>query len=123
MEGTHCFNPASNCSDVTMTLPILEYRHDNGACSVTGGYRYRGTQFPRLSGMFLYADYCTGVISAATQQSNGSWSTRPVFDATFNVSTFGEDFTGEVYVVDYSGKIYQITDALPFPVKRHAARH
>ncbi|HEX7671383.1 MAG TPA: hypothetical protein VF395_17440, partial [Polyangiaceae bacterium] len=112
------------CGSASMTLPILEYGHDGGACSVTGGYRYRGSLYPRFHGMFLYADYCTGVISAATQRGDGSWASQKLFDAHFNISTFGEDAVGEIYVADYSeGTIYQITDALPFPVKRRAARH
>jgi glucose/arabinose dehydrogenase len=122
VEATHSFNPAQ-CRSAGMTLPILEYGHDGGACSVTGGYRYRGSLYPRFHGMFLYADYCTGAISAATQKGDGSWASQKLFDAHFNISTFGEDAVGEIYVADYMGTIYQITDALPFPVKRRAARH
>jgi len=122
LEATHSFNPAQ-CRGGAMTMPILEYHHDDGACSVTGGYRYGGSLYPRFRGMFFYADFCTGVISALTQQSNGSWKSQTLFDAPFNVSTFGEDSAGEIYVADYNGTIYQITDSLPFNGKRHAARH
>ncbi|HUF18545.1 MAG TPA: PQQ-dependent sugar dehydrogenase, partial [Thermoanaerobaculia bacterium] len=45
MEGTRCFDPANNCNDGTLVLPILEYGRSDG-CSVTGGYRYRGSAFP-----------------------------------------------------------------------------
>ena len=125
MEGNHDFNSKTiDCRNAALTPPILEYGHDNGACSVTGGYRYRGSRYPRFSGMFFYADYCTGVISAATPRADGSWTAQTLFGASFNISTFGEDSDGEIYVADYKrGAIYQITDAVPFPVKRHAARH
>jgi glucose/arabinose dehydrogenase len=123
LEASHSFN-AAQCRGAAMTLPIFEYGHDAGACSVTGGYRYGGTLYPRFRGMFFYADYCTGVISALAQQSNGSWSSQKLFETGFHVSTFGEDSVGEIYVADYdNGVIYQITDTLPFPFRRHAARH
>ena len=51
MEGNACFNPSSNCDDGTLTHPILEYDHGLG-CSITGGYVYRGSRFPRLTGIF-----------------------------------------------------------------------
>jgi glucose/arabinose dehydrogenase len=122
MEGTHCFNPSRDCRQPDMILPIIEYDHSGGACSVTGGYRYRGSRYPRYRGTYFYADYCIGVISAATQQPNGSWNTRQLFDTRFAISTFGEDIDGEIYVADYAGTIYQITDATPLPPKRRGAR-
>ena len=67
MEGQHCFNPSSNCADAGVTLPLLEYSHAGGACSISGGYRYRGTQIPSLNGAYLYGDYCSGTIWKATQ--------------------------------------------------------
>ena len=125
LEATHSFNPAQ-CRGGTMVPPILEYGHNGGACSVTGGYRYRGSQFPRFSGIFFYADYCTGVISGATQQRDGSWTSQVLlaFNVPFNFTTFGEDSNGELYVADYmNGVIYQLVDPIPFPVKRRAAEH
>src|SRR5205823_11745114 len=44
MEATHCYDPATKCGDPTFTMPILEYSHNDGSCSVTGGYRYRGVR-------------------------------------------------------------------------------
>src|SRR5688572_24974038 len=57
MEGTHCYNPSSNCNPGNLVLPILEYSHNHG-CSVTGGYRYRGSRYPQLRDLYLYGDYC-----------------------------------------------------------------
>ncbi|MHC4455197.1 MAG: PQQ-dependent sugar dehydrogenase, partial [Planctomycetota bacterium] len=59
MEGNHCFNPLTNCNDGTLTMPILEYNHSLG-CSITGGFRYRGTEIQQLHGTYLYGDYCSG---------------------------------------------------------------
>jgi glucose/arabinose dehydrogenase len=108
MEGFHCFNPATNCTDSSFTMPILEYSHTGGACSITGGYRYRGTQVPALSGAYLYGDYCTGTIWTATQ-SNGNWFPKVLFQTTLNISSFGEDLSGELYVLDVAGgKVYKM---------------
>src|SRR3954453_4915205 len=48
MEGFPCFNPSANCADISLTPPIIEYSHAGGACSISGGYRHRGTQIPSL---------------------------------------------------------------------------
>jgi len=124
MEGKHCFNPSSNCNDGTLTLPILEYDHSGSKCSLTGGYRYRGARFPRLQGLYIYGDYCTGTISAA-MQSGSDWTTSSLIAAAFPISTFGEDASGEIYVANYGGGvIYQIVDNAPAsPKRRSVAKH
>ncbi|HEX9160782.1 MAG TPA: PQQ-dependent sugar dehydrogenase [Thermoanaerobaculia bacterium] len=121
-EGRHCFNP-NPCDTNGITMPIIEYDHSNGACSVTGGYRYRGTQSVRLQGTYLYADFCTGNIFGATPLGT-SWTSRQLLAAKFkNLSTFGEDASGELYVVNYlGGVLYQIVDTQP-PPKRRAVAH
>ncbi len=109
MEGAHCFNPSSGCDMTGKTLPILEYSHSFG-CSITGGYRYRGSHIPVLAGYYLYADYCSGRIWAASFST--SWTTTEVADTTFLVSTFGEDEAGEIYFASLSnGSIYRIVPA------------
>ena len=108
MEGTHCFNPATECNDGTLTLPIIEYDHSLG-CSITGGYRYRGSRNRDLYGVYLYADYCTGRIWGAKEDGNGGWMITELLDTDFRITTFGEDESGEIYVADSrSGIIYQI---------------
>jgi glucose/arabinose dehydrogenase len=108
MEGFHCFNPSTNCTDPSFTMPVLEYQHTGGACSITGGYRYRGTQVPALNGAYLYGDYCTGTIWTATQ-SNGNWFPKVLFQTSLNISSFGEDLSGELYVLDVAGgKVYKM---------------
>ena len=107
MEGFHCYNPSTNCTDPSFTMPILEYSHAQGACSITGGYRYRGTQIPSLKGAYLYGDYCTGAIWTATQ-TNGVWTSKTLFTTTIRISSFGEDVSGELYVMDVAkGIVYK----------------
>jgi glucose/arabinose dehydrogenase len=123
MEGSHCFNPSTGCSESGLTLPVLEYTHAEG-CSVTGGYRYRGGRFRRMQGRYFYGDYCSGTIWSGTQQANGTWQTRSVVSTSLSISAFGEDINGELYVADLvGGAIYQLVDALPLETpRRRAAR-
>jgi glucose/arabinose dehydrogenase len=123
MEGTRCFNPASNCTDAALVLPVIEYGHSNGACSVTGGYVYRGTRYPGLGGMYFYGDYCNGVIWAATRNATGSgFTSRQLLDTAMLISTFGEDVGGELYVADHRGTIHQVIDRDGVKPRRRSAR-
>jgi len=107
MEGTHCYNPGSGCNQTGLTLPIAEYSHSLG-CSITGGYRYRGLQFPNLYGVYLYADYCSGRIWGLRGNSP-AWETTQLTDTPYQITTFGEDEQGELYVTDFTnGTIYHI---------------
>ncbi len=108
MEGFHCFNPSTNCFDPSFTMPVIEYPHTLGACSITGGYRYRGTQIPALRGSYLYGDYCTGTISSATQ-TGSVWTPKTLLTSSISISSFGEDVAGELYVLDVAkGIVYKI---------------
>ncbi len=82
-------------------FPILEYDHftDRGffGCAVTGGYRYRGTAVPRLEGLYVFGDLCTGKIFGGAEVG-GAWQARLLLDAALFLSTFGEDEEGELYL-------------------------
>jgi glucose/arabinose dehydrogenase len=118
MEGSHCFNPATNCADPSFTMPILEYPHLSGACSISGGYRYRGTQIAPLRGAYLYGDYCTGTIWSATQ-SGTAWIAKTLFATIIRISSFGEDALGELYLLDVAkGVVYKI---VPMETSRRRA--
>ena len=122
MEGTHCFNPSSNCNPGNLVLPVIEYNHGVG-CSVTGGYVYRGTRSPRLIGRYIYGDFCSGRIFGATRSANGAVTTGQLVDVPFNISTFGEDVNGEIYVGDYgNGIVYRLVDSNPLSPRRRAVR-
>jgi glucose/arabinose dehydrogenase len=114
MEGNHCYNPGSGCDDGSLVHPILEYDHGQG-CSVTGGFRYRGSAIPGLYGLYLYADFCTGRIWLGTQAGNGTWSSTQLLDSGYNISGWGEDAAGEVYLAHHGGSVYKLTPT-PNPV-------
>ena len=115
MEGSLCYNPSSGCNQTGKVLPVAEYDHTLG-CSVTGGYVYRGSNSPSLSGYYLYGDYCSGRLFTIHKNSPTGWSTPiQLADTIFNITTFGEDEQGELYLADYAtGKIYKIKYAEPF---------
>jgi glucose/arabinose dehydrogenase len=106
MEGTHCHIPASGCT-VTGTLPILEYGHVDGNCSITGGFRYRGSDAPFLAAKYVYGDLCSGKIWAATL-SGSTWTAVELIDSPHFISSFGEDEDGELYLVHYFGAVYKL---------------
>jgi glucose/arabinose dehydrogenase len=110
-EGNHPYN-TDGCGDPGDYVgPILEHSHGSGACSITGGYRYRGAAFPNLAGYYVYADYCSPVIWGATKGLDDQWSsTALVQPSGIFASTFGEDETGELYVANHSGTVYRIID-------------
>jgi len=110
MEGFHCFNPAANCDISQPKLPILEYNHLNKDCSVTGGYRYRGTRYPNMRGIYFYGDYCTGKIWGASENPDEDWSTHLFLTTGFNITSFGEDATGELYFTNHKGSVYRLVD-------------
>jgi glucose/arabinose dehydrogenase len=122
MEGLHCYNPPTGCPTTGLTLPVLEYTHDDNNCAIIGGYRYRGPAFAGMSGVYFYGDYCTGTIWGATPQRDGSVTTQLLLHTTMQISGFGEGVNGELYVADIQGgAIYQLTD--PTPSHRRIAGH
>ncbi len=88
------------------TDPVVEYPHADG-CSVTGGYVYRGKAIPGLTGTYLYGDYCQGTIWKLTPNGD-SWNNEELLKDNLRISSFGEDDSGELYVLDHSGAVYKI---------------
>jgi glucose/arabinose dehydrogenase len=109
MEGNHCFNPAQNCDTGGLVKPIAEYSHEFG-CSITGGYVYRGRAYPGLVGQYIFADYCTGIVWTTARDANGQWQTNQVGKFDDTISSFGQDESGEMFVVGHgNGVIYKLT--------------
>jgi hypothetical protein len=88
----------------------VEYSHAQGGCSITGGYVYRGEQFAPLRGNYFFGDFCSGMIWSLFQTADGQWqwSEAPVATIDENITSFGEDVAGELYVVTRQGVIYRI---------------
>jgi len=89
-----------------LTEPVSEYSHSEGGCSVTGGYVYRGS-VPEWNGVYLYGDYCTGKIWGLIKSANG-WQVQLLFETGVRITSFGQDETGEIYLVSDAGDVYKL---------------
>ena len=108
MEGLHCYNPRTGCDQTGLALPVAEYPHDQG-CAITGGYVYRGRQFPQLTGWYFFGDFCRGLIWTLSRSATGEWQIAKRLDTGFTLSSFGEDQSGELYVLSFDeGSVYQV---------------
>ena len=109
MEGTSCFRSPS-CRGDNLQAPVAEYDHSLG-CSITGGYVYRGQRVRELEGVYLYADFCSGRIWGLRHDGADVTAQGELAKAPFEISSFGEDAEGEVYVVGFDGGIYTFATA------------
>ena len=104
MEGNHGYD---GLAQPDMLLPVAEYSHAEGGCSVTGGYVYRGAM-PEWQGIYLYGDYCRGIIWGLIL-SNGQWQSQVMFETGGTITTFGQDESGEIYFASDNGNVYHLT--------------
>jgi glucose/arabinose dehydrogenase len=114
MEGMHCNGAIEpNCSMAGFTLPVLEYTHSQG-CSISGGYVYRGSKIPGLRGAYLYGDYCSGRVWFTRYDVANQTVATPVEltgdlgSDRYAISSFGQDASGEIYLVDHGGSVLRI---------------
>ncbi|HVR71162.1 MAG TPA: PQQ-dependent sugar dehydrogenase [Vicinamibacteria bacterium] len=114
MEGTACFRPPSGCPTAGLTLPVLDYGRGVGG-SVTGGYVYRGCRMPGYHGTYFYGDFVSGTIRSFRHQNGQATEQRDLSGTVGrgigNVSAFGVDAEGEIYVLDYEGELFRIVPA------------
>lgn len=121
MEGKICYDinpddiivPCPNtipiCNDDAYTEPIFDYLRSGttGGFSITGGFVYRGCDYPGLYGYYLATDF----ISANSWYIDQSGSATLFTGAPEEVSTYGEDKNGELYVASLDGNLYRVVDS------------
>jgi len=95
------------CNDAAYILPVLDYLHAGGTCSITGGFVYRGTRIPFLYGRYLFGDLCNGML-VSTRDNEGVWSMGTFSTTAGGLYTFGEDVWGELYLGQGNGAIWRI---------------
>ena len=106
-EGFACTNvDPSLCIPENYLFPVFDYGHSGGRCSITGGYVYRGAHGALPSGTYVYGDYCSGEIFGWDGNAQSI-----LLDTTMNISSFGEDEAGELYVVNLGGTVSRIAAA------------
>lgn len=96
MEGDRCYNPSSNCDRTGLVLPVAQYTHSGGRCSITGGPAYRGVAVPEVSSTYLYGDYCSGELWAIPLEGG-----EPVIVARGlnNLASIATDSAGRIYLL------------------------
>lgn len=106
-EGAHNF--AGGGVDGLMD-PVAEYSHQFG-CSVSGGEVLRDPGLPDWRGVYLYGDWCTGIVWGLIRDANGQWINEVLFDTSAQISSFGLDSQGRVYMVDHGGSVFRLEKA------------
>ena len=104
MEGNHGYDGDAQPG---LLLPVAEYSHSEGGCSVTGGYVYRGSM-PEWQGIYLYGDYCSGIVWGLIQSVDG-WQSQVMFETGVTITSFGQDESGEIYLASDDGNVYILT--------------
>ena len=109
MEGNHCFRPPSGCESEDFIPPVWEYPLENDACSVIGGYVYRGSAIPSLQGWYIYGDFCTGDIFGLLRDGPEVVNLL-LADTDLRIASFAEDNHGELYLLSQGKGIYRLED-------------
>ena len=140
-EGRHCYNASQGCTATNSpagcspacsdpapagdavpngtTVPILEYNSGPGpACTVVSGYVYRGCRMTNFQRQYFYGDYCAGTIFSFEQVGGvavnpQTWTTQLGTDLAFDLTSFGTDGQGELYIADRDGQVYAVQPPWP----------
>jgi glucose/arabinose dehydrogenase len=114
-------DPSPLCGAIPSVIaPVHEYDRTGGRCSVTGGFVYRGGDYPRLNGLYFFADYCSNELWSIRRTRATQVLTKWVLTGAplARPTTFGEDAAGEIYIAS-STTVYRIIDPLSL---QHAER-
>jgi glucose/arabinose dehydrogenase len=106
-EGTLAY---AGAAAPAMVDPVAEYDHSRG-CSVTGGVVIRDSRLPEWAGVYLYGDFCTGQIWGLRTDGNGGWLQADLWGTAYQISSFGLDAAGQVYLADLNGGMYRLDPA------------
>jgi glucose/arabinose dehydrogenase len=106
-EGKHPYKDSTNADTTGLVEPVFEYSHDQG-CSVSGGPVYRGQALPAFQGVYLFGDYCSGMVWGLIHNSAGAWDGKVLFQTGLSISSFGQDQAGEIYLADLNGGLYRL---------------
>jgi glucose/arabinose dehydrogenase len=107
-EGNHVLEPAGCGPMSSFQFPVFEYTHGS-ECSITGGFVYRGNNYPRMKGNYICADYCSGATYMLTKNTDATFKSRK-FANIGSMITFGENNNGELFAGNENGKIYRVID-------------
>jgi glucose/arabinose dehydrogenase len=108
-EGLHGYH--GGAAPAGTRDPILDTAHTDGNCAIVGGYVYRGKQIPALDGVYLFGDNCNIQIVGVVAAGGKVVAQRDLGVTAPQLTTFGEDPSGEVYAATRGGTVYRFTAA------------
>ncbi|HZB58934.1 MAG TPA: PQQ-dependent sugar dehydrogenase, partial [Actinomycetota bacterium] len=108
-EGRHPYSGGERPSGAVD--PVIEYGRAGGACTVIGGFVYRGRRIGGLRGAYLYGDYCAGWVRAARVRDGKVAEQRDLGLSVPGLSSFGADAAGELYALSLGGEVYRLAPA------------
>jgi glucose/arabinose dehydrogenase len=88
--------------------PQYDYSHNDGSCSVTGGYVGRDSRTPGLRGRYVFGDYCKGDLFSIKLTDSRATSRRSLGLNVPQLTSFGEDSLGRMYAVSQDGPVYRL---------------
>jgi hypothetical protein len=108
LEGTHDYKSCG--AKPNNVSPIFQYPHstETGGYSITGGYVYRGSEFPSLQGYYLCTDFVTGNGWLIKGDTSGGWQSTMQKNWPRGISCFGESASGTLYATTLGGNLYKI---------------
>jgi glucose/arabinose dehydrogenase len=109
MEGVEPFQGGDEPAD--HVRPIFTYGRDGGACTVIGGYVYRGAAIPALQGAYVYGDYCVGELRGLLVENGAVTDERGLGQVVPRLVGFGEDAGGELYALSLDGTVFRLEPA------------
>ena len=118
MEGPSCYR-LPLCTKSGLQQPAFAYSHDAGACSIIGGFVYRGRKIPEIQGQYFYSDYCNSWVRSYTYSAdatNRAWH-QWLDGGLGNIVSFGEDGLGELYICSSNGRVYRIIKSAGNPTR------
>jgi glucose/arabinose dehydrogenase len=108
-EGTQPFR-GTIPAGLELVDPVYEYTHSEG-CSVTGGHVVRAEHLPDWNGIYIYGDYCNGRVWGLLQAADG-WQSQLMFTTGINISAFGKDEAGNIYLLDHRNGAVLLLEAI-----------
>lgn len=121
-EGTLCLKPPSGCDVTGISMPIWQYGRATGSC-ITGGFVYRGSKLGPLVGQYIYGDFGSGEVWALDVSQPSAPLNTLLVSTSMDLSTFGEDESGELYVADFAtGGLYRLAGTVTHAPASPAAK-
>jgi glucose/arabinose dehydrogenase len=87
--------------------PVIDATHEDGYCSITGGYVVRDPAVPSYSGKYIYGDLCRPqlrLVDLPEGEPRDSGLEVP------QLSSFGEDTQGRIYALSLDGPVYRLVE-------------